>query len=634
MKSLEAIARRWTRSATPGDLCFRGSLVTGIWIGRERRPCEDIDFLASFPYDEAILLAKVKKALSIDCHDGYHFEIASLVSTPIFIDTGFPGCRISVPACFNSGKQPVQIDVGFNDPLPFGPIETSLVTDSDTFPILAPPPEVGFAWKLHGLVEKEGNLWRIKDLADLWLIAKHCELDETMLAESIRVAFESRDGPLWRLDRLFSGDIGHSRGSRKEWDRIRQAMPTADLPESIAETCRLVCQVAEPHWQRYRKTPPRYASNITQEEMEAAVANELNFETYDHVDFGKTFVYRHLSSKAFPYPMAAATGADFRKRQLIREARGITFNNDGDLVTRPYPKFGTFVDSDVAILHGADTYEKLDGSLVFPTPIKNGFTMRTRRGPSDISQQAQTHIDSSDIGYQPFIRHCLEKEVTPLFEWCSRQHPIVLDHPEDQLVLTSIRDNRSGGFIARLEQESLADCYDIPIVNYLGKIDNVENWLANVRSWKNREGCIVHTRCGDMFKVKSFQYKLLHSAIEGPNRDRARWQLILSSDRQALHQACRLQNINLETYETELFDRIRIYAQAISEKVACFSDRKSLAESVNEMYGLERQIYFKLYQAGDPQTTVKTLIKSACDESLTKFSEVVNLIGGPVHNDA
>jgi hypothetical protein len=41
----------------------------------------------------------------------------------------------------------------------------------------------------------------------------------------------------------------------------------------------------------------------------------------------------------------------------------------------------------------------------------------------------------------------IDGDMTPIFEWCSRNQRIVVDYPEDMLVLTAVRDNIEGVYI-------------------------------------------------------------------------------------------------------------------------------------------------------------------------------------------
>jgi len=48
--------------------------------------------------------------------------------------------------------------------------------------------------------------------------------------------------------------------------------------------------------------------------------------------------------------------------------------------------------------------------------------------------------------YQQFAKWCIENRLTPIFEWCSRKQRIVIDYPEDKLVLLAVRENMSGKY--------------------------------------------------------------------------------------------------------------------------------------------------------------------------------------------
>ena len=126
--------------------------------------------------DRQQAISDIGQALAIDAGDEVQFDAASITHEEIFAETDFPGIRLLVEAEAASTKRALQIDIGFGDPIPFGPVPTTLETELGAIETLAPRPEVGFAWKLHGLVEKEGQGWRAKDLADLWLMNQYVGL--------------------------------------------------------------------------------------------------------------------------------------------------------------------------------------------------------------------------------------------------------------------------------------------------------------------------------------------------------------------------------------------------------------------------------------------------------------------------
>jgi len=278
IRILEAAARRWTEFERSKELVFRGSFVTGLWIGRERRRCDDLDFVAADGHPRAErVVADLRIALAVELDDGVRFETSDLEWRQIFEDTPQPGVRVTVPVCIGAIRDQLQIDVSSGDPIPFGSVPTVVDGKGGTFLISAPVPEVGFGWKLHGLVEREGLVWRPKDLADLWLMCEHVELDEEKLREAIKVAFGSRDGPIWRLDRLVGGTMGQSATSRRSWAKLRKAQPEMGLPERLAAVVDVVGDRVRPHWEALRIEPSVFEIAPSMAEMREALGDDPQF---------------------------------------------------------------------------------------------------------------------------------------------------------------------------------------------------------------------------------------------------------------------------------------------------------------------------------------------------------------------
>jgi len=59
--------------------------------------------------------------------------------------------------------------------------------------------------------------------------------------------------------------------------------------------------------------------------------------------------------------------------------------------------------------------------------------------------QAEVFI-AQNPQYIDFARDCIGEGYTPIFEWCSNKNRIVLDYPEDQLILTSVRHMITGEY--------------------------------------------------------------------------------------------------------------------------------------------------------------------------------------------
>ena len=98
----------------------------------------------------------------------------------------------------------------------------------------------------------------------------------------------------------------------------------------------------------------------------------------------------------------------------------------------------------------------------------------------------------------------IEQNRTPIFEWCSRQQPIVIDYPEDMLVLTGIRHNQTGEYLSYQSMLKFGEALDIPVVKaFEGSAESMQDLLDQVGPMVGCEGFVVRFDDGHRIKVKA-----------------------------------------------------------------------------------------------------------------------------------
>jgi RNA ligase len=212
---------------------------------------------------------------------------------------------------------------------------------------------------------------------------------------------------------------------------------------------------------------------------------------------------------------------------IRRECRGITFDAEGTLICRKYHKFFNIGEKEETQLNKVNLYEphvvleKLDGSLISAQPTPDGFVLVTKAGVTDISQQAEEFIKNKSH-YSTFISKCIQKGTTPLFEWCSRKNRIVVDYPEDQLILTGMRYNDTGKYVEYQVMVNYATAWNIPVVKAVDgfAVQNIELFVKQVREWDDDEGIVLRFDNGHMVKVKSEDYVLRHKTKDQINQEK------------------------------------------------------------------------------------------------------------------
>lgn len=242
-----------------------------------------------------------------------------------------------------------------------------------------------------------------------------------------------------------------------------------------------------------------------------------------------------------------------RDSAILRECRGIIFDSDtGIILSRPFHKFFNInekpevSESNISKAMSDNGYrilEKLDGSMIRPIHMGDGIRLATKMGITEIAMQAEEFI-SDKKNYGDFLNFCFQSSVTPLFEWCSKQNRVVIDHEEPKLILTAMRLNFSGQYISYNKMTKQANIWNIPYVNEM----YFDNW-QDVYDVQYQEGIVLRFDNGHMAKVKSDWYCQIHRVVGDLNNERAFIRLMFHGDTDDVHS--KLQDEKLQQYEVD-----------------------------------------------------------------------------------
>jgi RNA ligase len=248
---------------------------------------------------------------------------------------------------------------------------------------------------------------------------------------------------------------------------------------------------------------------------------------------GLTYInYNMMGSDVFPAIVAEGGRLTDRinlRAATRRECRGIVFDTKtGEIVSRPYHKFFNVGEREDMALEHIDVsrphvvLEKLDGSMIRPLPTAGGIRWGTKMGITDVAMLAEEFVADKPKYYD------LVKTLdwfTPLFEFGSRRSRIVVDFPEDVMVLLDIRHNTTGGYLARDVVRSVAERFAIPVVDnvdFRGRaaprapmyISHLGSFLASAKERSVGEGYVIVWEDGARAKIKADDYVMLHRAKE------------------------------------------------------------------------------------------------------------------------
>ena len=220
---------------------------------------------------------------------------------------------------------------------------------------------------------------------------------------------------------------------------------------------------------------------------------------------------------------------------IRRECRGIIFDSvTGDIVRRPFHKFFNVNEREETQDHVIDLsrphaiLEKLDGSMIAPFIVDGKTIWGTKMGATDVAKPVEEFVKNNpNYEHFAYTMSLYGWGYTPIFEWCSRKQRIVLDYKEDQLILTAVRNIRTGEYVSYHKLEEYGKAYNIPVVRAFEPQTDMKAFLEYVRDLEDLEGFVVRFDDGHMLKLKCHWYLQIHKAKEAILQDRNIVELIL-----------------------------------------------------------------------------------------------------------
>jgi RNA ligase len=292
---------------------------------------------------------------------------------------------------------------------------------------------------------------------------------------------------------------------------------------------------------------------------------------------------------------------------IRRELRGIIFSkDDGRILRRPLHKFFNIGEREetqanlIDLSRPHDILEKLDGSFICPYRVNGRIIMGTKMGCTDVADQAERFVEKNPQYIKAF--ECAESQgFSLIFEWCSRKQRIVLDHPEDTLVLIASRNIVTGNYHSYSSISMFGQMFGIPVVErFATEGKTVNEILEYVRAQEGTEGIVIRFHDGAMLKCKSEWYLKIHNAKDAITEEKNVVQMIIDStldDAKSL--VLEEDRKNLDRYEGDLWKLVQTYTRRLFNDVVrnrcTFYDRKEFAIEGSQENQYTRTATFRFF---------------------------------------
>jgi len=248
--ALERFLHRLGRSPQRGQFVLKGALMLTVWQSPFSRPTRDIDLLGRMNNSVEQVVAAIQAICQepVDEKDGLRFDVESVTGERIIEAADYAGVRVRLTAYLGTARIPMQIDVGFGDPLVPDPSPVQLPTILDF-----PPPELqgysresAIAEKLQAMVYLGEINSRMKDFYDIWLLATNFDFDGSVLAQAIRETFHWRQTAFLANPVAFSDGFSQDSEKQAQWAAFVRRLRLEDAPTTLREAVQTIATFLQP----------------------------------------------------------------------------------------------------------------------------------------------------------------------------------------------------------------------------------------------------------------------------------------------------------------------------------------------------------------------------------------------------
>lgn len=346
-------------------------------------------------------------------------------------------------------------------------------------------------------------------------------------------------------------------------------------------------------------------------------------------DFGTVINYVVAMQDTFDM-----TGPDDLGGAIRRECRGLIFDKEGKIMSRPFHKFFNVNERVETQTHEIDmsqphvVMEKMDGSMIRPLLVDGYLRLGTKMGVTNVAMNAEEWLVRQDPALREWLRQCVEDSVTPLFEWVSRSNQIVIDYAEEDLVYLGTRDNVTGQYV-------MDTSCPFNVVPQYGSVEgNIVDYVARQSQAEGREGDIIRFADGHMLKIKNDWYVRIHKALDRVRFDRNIVALILHEEMDDVVPLMpadvvrRVRQFEIDFWNAFSTKQNRLYGLRIAASQSYDDDRKRIA--LEFIPTLERkedaQFIFRMLDGHDLREMMLAHIEK-CISSNTKWDACAEWMG-------
>lgn len=236
--AMERFLYRLGQSQYRDSLILKGALMFTVWKTPRSRATRDIDFLGRMDNSLESLLPVIKELCIMKVEpDGILFNPESIEADRIKEDAVYEGIRFRFTAHLGHARVPMQIDIGFGDPVIPGPVKVvyPVLLDMPSPHLKGYPPETIISEKVEAMVKLGILNSRMKDFYDLSILANQSDFDGRTLSRAIHETFTNRKTEMTIEPEALSEGFASDPGKNRQWKAFLKRSRLESAPKELRE---------------------------------------------------------------------------------------------------------------------------------------------------------------------------------------------------------------------------------------------------------------------------------------------------------------------------------------------------------------------------------------------------------------
>jgi predicted nucleotidyltransferase component of viral defense system len=253
--ALERLLYRLSTTEHRDRFVLKGAMLLTTWFETPFRPTRDLDLLGYGDPDPDAMVAVFREVCAVDFDDGVVFDVTALSVDRIRKELEYGGLRLKTNATVGGARVRIAIDIGFGDAVEpqTADVELPALLDLPAPRLRTYPREAVIAEKFQAMVALGRANSRMKDVYDIWLLARAYRFEGDALARAIAATFARRKTaiPDEAPDGLTSG-FANDPAKMRQWRSFIDGIEVTFVP--LAAVIQQLADLLMPHAAAARKS--------------------------------------------------------------------------------------------------------------------------------------------------------------------------------------------------------------------------------------------------------------------------------------------------------------------------------------------------------------------------------------------